>query len=176
MGYAGGQMPDPTYDNIGDHTEAIQVDYDPRKISYDRLLDIFWESHNPTHRSWLLQYRSAVFYQGQVQERLVTASKARWEAKLGQKIRTHIAALTRFYLAEDYHQKHTLRRQWEFLSDLTRAYPDERGLVASTVAARLNAYLDGEGSLAQLEGEIDQMGLSPQNRQRLLDRVRRAGR
>ena len=104
------------------------------------------------------------------------ASKARWEAKLGQKIRTHIAPLTRFYLAEDYHQKHTLRRQWEFLSDLTRAYPDDHDLVGSTVAAKLNAYLDGEGSLAQLEGEIDQMGLSPLNRRRLLDRVRRAGR
>jgi len=176
VGYTGGQMPDPTYDNIGDHTEAIQIDYDPRKISFDQLLDAFWSSHNPTRRSWLRQYRSAIFYQGPHQEQEVQASKAKMEEKLDRKIRTHIAPLARFYLAEDYHQKYTLRRQWEFMRDLSGAYPKGRDLVSSTAAARLNGYLDGHGNLEQLEREIEQLGLSPQNRNRLLDKVRRRGR
>ena len=58
VGYAGGQSVSPTYSNIGDHTETVQVDYDPDVITYDQLLDIFWKSHKPTGWNWAIHERS----------------------------------------------------------------------------------------------------------------------
>ena len=70
VGYAGGLMDAPTYRNIGDHTETVQVDYDPRQISYAQLLDIFWKSHQPTRSSWSEQYKNAIFYHNEDQEKI----------------------------------------------------------------------------------------------------------
>ncbi len=62
VGYAGGTKRNPTYYNLGDHTETIQIDYDPTYVSYRELLDIFWESHDPAARPWSRQYMAVVFY------------------------------------------------------------------------------------------------------------------
>src|SRR4051812_14157562 len=56
VGYTGGELPDPTYAKLGDHTETIQLDYDPARISYEELLQIFWTGHNPVKRVWGRQY------------------------------------------------------------------------------------------------------------------------
>ena len=58
VGYAGGTKKNPAYHNLGDHTETIQIDYDPTKISFEKLLETFWDSHNPAQRSWSRQYMS----------------------------------------------------------------------------------------------------------------------
>ena len=106
VGYAGGAKANPTYYALGDHAETIQIDYDPTRISYEELLNVFWESHNPTSPSWSRQYMSAIFYHNEEQQRLAQDTKARQEAKLGTKIYTEIVPYTQFYLAEDYHQKY----------------------------------------------------------------------
>jgi len=59
VGYAGGSTSSPTYRNIGDHTETIQIDYNPKEISHEELLDVFWRSHSPEVKSWSRQYMSA---------------------------------------------------------------------------------------------------------------------
>ena len=83
VGYAGGQTSDPDYGNIGDHTETVQIDFDPQRISYEDLLDIFWRSHTSTGHGWSRQYMNAVFYDNEKQQQFAMSSKAVMEKKLG---------------------------------------------------------------------------------------------
>jgi peptide-methionine (S)-S-oxide reductase len=165
VGYTGGTLADPTYHHLGDHTEAFQVDYDPERTSYEELLELFWSSHQPGRAPFSPQYRAALFFAGEVQQRLGLESRARISARLGGEVRTHVAPLERFYPAEDYHQKYYLRRHADLLGEF-RAYSPQQ-FVDSTVAARLNGYVAGEGSAAQLAQEMDGFGLSERARRRL---------
>jgi peptide-methionine (S)-S-oxide reductase len=167
VGYTGGTKAAPTYSSLGDHTESIQIDFDPKQVSFSRLLEIFWDAHNPTHRAWSRQYMSAIFYHDPQQQQLSLASQERQEQKIAGTIRTQILPLKTFYRAEDYHQKYTLRNRTDFFRPLAGIYPNVRDLVDSTSAARLNGYLGGHGSRAQLMREIDLLGLCPGNRTRL---------
>jgi len=114
-GYTGGKVKNPSYEQVSSgrtgHTEAVQVTYDPAKVSYEKLLDVFWLNHDPTvtDRQFCdsgTQYRPAIFYYGEEQKRLAEASKAKWEkAKpFRQPILTPIVAATEFWPAEAYHQ------------------------------------------------------------------------
>jgi peptide methionine sulfoxide reductase MsrA len=62
VGYAGGTKADPSYHSLGDHSETVEVVYNPEVVSYESMLKVFWESHNPVNRSWSRQYMSAIFY------------------------------------------------------------------------------------------------------------------
>ena len=170
VGYTGGTLENPTYHNLGDHTESVQVDYDPTQISYAELLDAFWQGHSPTASSYSRQYMAAVFYHNDEQQQLAIASRDRLAAERGQPIATQILPLATFYLAEDYHQKWNLRSQSLYYNDLLSIYPQPQDLLNSTAAARLNGYLGGFGSAEQLQGEIDTLGLSPTARAALLKR------
>jgi peptide methionine sulfoxide reductase msrA/msrB len=112
-GYTGGQGADPTYDDYArkGHVEAVQVFYDPQKISYKELLDYFWRHIDPTDAGGQFvdrgaQYRSAIFYHDDDQRRLAEESKQGLEksGRFTKPIRTEILPFTRFYRAEDYHQ------------------------------------------------------------------------
>ncbi len=124
VGYTGGTMPQPTYEQVSSgktgHAESIEVRYDSSKVSYERLLDLFWMNIDPTtpnqqfadHGS---QYRTAIFYHDEEQQRLAEASKdalAR-SGKFTSPIVTQIVPVLTFYPAEEYHQdyykKHALR-------------------------------------------------------------------
>lgn len=164
VGYAGGTLPNPTYENLGDHTESIQIDYDPEQITYTRLLEIFWKSHNPCHRAGSRQYLSAVFHENEKQKQLALESKTRQEVTKG-KIHTQVLLLKSFTPAEDYHQKYRLRQNRDLMNELRSLYPNDRDLVASTAAARLNGYLGGHGSLESLETDLN---LPPEKRKRIL--------
>ncbi|CAN0462336.1 unnamed protein product, partial [Phaeothamnion confervicola] len=65
VGYSGGQQPNPTYDAIGDHTETVEVDYDPSKISFEKILEVYATAPNVHRAAWKRQYRNAVFYHGE---------------------------------------------------------------------------------------------------------------
>ncbi len=146
VGYTGGSKADPTYDSLGNHTEAVQVDYDPTRISYDDLLDVFWAAHDPGRRISFAQYRKAVFVHDEDQRRRAKASRKRFEEKRNIRVRTEILDATRFYVAEDYHQKWNLRKNGgRWLKMLQGAYPEPARLRDSTAAARLNGYLGGYG-------------------------------
>jgi len=160
VGYAGGTKENPTYRYLGDHSETIQIDYDPSAISYEDLLDVFWSSHRPTQPAWSRQYMSAIFYEDEHQKKLALGSKARAEEALGQTLYTEVLPLERFYLAEDYHQKYQLRHVPELMSELRAIYPETQAFVNSTAAARLNGYVGGNGTLQDLASELDQLGLS----------------
>jgi peptide methionine sulfoxide reductase msrA/msrB len=114
-GYAGGQKPNPTYQEVSaggtGHAEAVQVVYDPTKITYKELLDVFWRQVDPTDDGGQFvdrgsQYRTAIFYHDEEQKRIAEESKAQLEksGRFSQPVVTEIVPLTEFYPAEDYHQ------------------------------------------------------------------------
>ena len=173
VGYTGGTLEDPTYYTLGDHTESVQVDYDPTQISYETLLAVFWQAHDPTTPSFSRQYMAAAFYHDEAQKKLALETMGRVAAELGSKVETQILPAGTFYLAEDYHQKYNLRRRQVIYQELAAIYPQVEDLIASTAAARLNGYLGGYGTRAQLERELDGLGLSPKAREQLLSMVRR---
>lgn len=166
VGYAGGTTPDPTYRTIGDHTEAVQLDYDPATLGYADLLDVFWSEHRPTTPPHSRQYASRIFFLDEEQREIAEASVRVVSAALGR-VFTTVEPLTRFYVAEDYHQKYRLRGERALCAELSAIYPDPAALRESTAAAGINGYLDGHGTLAELEAEIDSYGLSGPGADRL---------
>lgn len=121
VGYLGGTLANPTYEDVcsGEtgHAEVVQVEFDPARVSFDELLDVFWSNHNPTTRNRQgpdvgTQYRSAIFYHDDEQRALAEKSRARWDAsgKFGRPIVTEITAASEFYPAEEYHQRYLEKR------------------------------------------------------------------
>lgn len=112
-GYAGGKTQDPTYKEISTgetgHAEVVQIEYDPAKISYGKIIDLFWEAHDPTTLDRQgadvgTQYRSIILTADEEQKRIAQESMARAQAKFKSPIVTEIVPLEKFYPAEDYHQ------------------------------------------------------------------------
>ena len=171
VGYAGGEKENPTYERIGDHSETIQIDYDPEQITYAELLDVYWTSHSPTSRPFSRQYASVIFYHDQEQRRLAEESRDRREAELGKPVYTEIVPYAEFYLAEGYHQKYQLRHDRDLMAEFRAIYPDEADFINSTAAARVNGYVAGNGTLEELQAIVKDLGLSTEAQQRLLDRL-----
>jgi methionine-S-sulfoxide reductase len=173
VGYTGGTSRDPGYHNLGDHSESIQIDYDPNRISYGQLLEIFWASHNPVTEYRPRQYASFIFYHDQQQKAEAVLSKERAEAEKCGKLYTGIVPFTIFYMAEDYHQKYYLQQELTLFKEFSVIYPQLHGLVGSTAAARINGYLAGYGTDDELRVNVPKLGLSPSGIQKLLELRRR---
>jgi peptide-methionine (S)-S-oxide reductase len=119
VGYAGGLTPNPTYEEVctglTGHNEVVQVVYDPAAVSYDELLRVFWESHDPTQgmrqgNDVGTQYRSGIYVRNETERQAAEASRATYNAQLAgagyKPITTEILAAPEFYYAEDYHQQY----------------------------------------------------------------------
>ncbi|WP_377490398.1 peptide-methionine (S)-S-oxide reductase [Pontibacter toksunensis] len=106
VGYAGGTTVNPTYWTIADHIETIQLDYDPAKTHYRKLLQLFFSSHNTTRAPWKRRYTSAIFYHSLEQEQLAREEKFSLQEKSGEMVYTAIYPFKVFNLAEDRHQKY----------------------------------------------------------------------
>ncbi len=137
-GYADGQGPDPTYDDYAEKgfTEAVQITYDPSKITYSDLVDVFWKQINPTDAEGQFvdrgpQYRAAVYYQSPIQKKLAERSKRALDksGRYDKPIVTAIAPFKNFYPAEDYHQDYYKKNPIHY-----NLYHDNSGR---------NEYLDG---------------------------------
>lgn len=114
-GYIGGNTENPSYRQVCSHTtghaEAVQVTYDPQRVSYDQLLNVFWQIHDPTQLNRQGpdvgdQYRSAIFTYGDEQQREAEASRDREQANQRRPIVTQILPAPKFWPAEDYHQRY----------------------------------------------------------------------
>lgn len=131
--------------------------YDPSMISYEQLLQVFWEGHEPTARPWSRQYMSIIFVHSAEQRRLAEETKAREEAKRGRKVYTEIVPAGTFYRAEDYHQKYYLRRYAKLVEELKVLSPESGDFTDTTAAARINGYLGGGGTLDDLKHELERL-------------------
>jgi peptide-methionine (S)-S-oxide reductase len=121
VGYSGGSFPNPTYKDVCSgrtgHAEVVQVEFDPEKISYNQILQVFWENHDPTTLNRQgpdvgTQYRSAIYYFDEDQKTAAEASKTHLEAEglFRRPIVTEIKPAGEFYMAEDYHQQYLEKR------------------------------------------------------------------
>jgi peptide-methionine (S)-S-oxide reductase len=121
VGYSGGQTENPTYHDVCSHgtghAEVVQVEYDPARVSYEQLLDVFWENHDPTQLDRQGpdvgdQYRSAIFFHTPAQEAAARASKESLDkaARFRRPIVTQVVPAATFYRAEDYHQRYLEKR------------------------------------------------------------------
>jgi len=115
VGYTGGKTKSPTYEQVctnkTGHAEAIQIMYNPAEIKYDRILEIFWSTHDPTQLNRQgpdigTQYRSAIFYHSEEQKKIAEQSKESKQKQYNKKIVTEIIPAQEFYPAEEYHQKY----------------------------------------------------------------------
>lgn len=113
VGYMGGNFKNPTYEDVctdeTGHAEVVQITYDPKKITYEQLLDVFWSIHNPTQLNRQgpdtgTQYRSVIFYHNEQQKKLAEQSKKKLE--YNKPIVTEITKAKEFYKAEEYHQRY----------------------------------------------------------------------
>lgn len=121
VGYMGGTLANPSYEDVctdrTGHAEVVQVDFDPARVSYEQLLDVFWEAHDPTQKNRQgpdvgTQYRSAIFHHDDAQREAAEVSKARLSqsGKYSRPVATEIVPAQTFWLAEDYHQQYLEKR------------------------------------------------------------------
>ena len=131
VGYSGGATANPTYGGVSTggtgHAEAIQLEFDVSRLSYEELLNYFFRMHDPTtlnrqHNDVGTQYRSAIFYTSDAQKRTAESVKARWDksGKFNRPITTEITAATKFYSAEEYHQKYLVKHPGGYTCHILR--------------------------------------------------------
>jgi len=117
-GYIGGRTPNPTYEQVSSggsgHAEVVQVVYDPSKVTYEKLLDVFWHNVDPVDAGGQFcdrgdQYRTAIFYHSEDQKRLAEQSKLKFASQLEKQIATEIVTAGEFYQAEGYHQDYYVK-------------------------------------------------------------------
>ena len=161
VGYAGGTTATPSYDDIGDHIEAVQVEYDPSALDYDRLLDFFWANHDPTRAPFKRQYQSALFPHTEAQLEQARVSVATVADRLDASLSTEVIADAPFYRAEAYHQKHKLRHHSELMQAFRAIYSDEKALTNSPSATLVNGYVGGHRAPHHLDDDLPRLGLPP---------------
>ena len=115
VGYCGGKTKNPSYEQVctgsTGHVEVVQVEFDPKKVSYKELLNVFWNTHDPTTKDHQgsdvgTQYRSVIFYHTEKQKECAIQSREKEEKKYKNKITTEILPAKEFYKAEEYHQQY----------------------------------------------------------------------
>ncbi|OZB92798.1 peptide-methionine (S)-S-oxide reductase MsrA [Paenibacillus sp. XY044] len=175
VGYGGGRTADPTYRDMGDHTETVEVVYDPGVISLTDVLNVFWDHHNPSNINDYKgrQYLSLLLYRDHGQLETIHQVLDRREEQGEGKPDTEIAPLTTWYPAEDRHQKYYLKRHPDAMEQLSRLYPAHEELANSTLAARLNGLAKGYTSLERIRNEIQIWPLAEEERSRLLETAKR---
>ena len=157
VGYAGGDKENPTYHNLGGHTETIQIEYDPTAISYKELLEIFFENHNPYVKPYSTQYKSIVFYHNQDQKEIYQNYVEK--LKENKTLYTQLKEYEKFYYAEFYHQKYQLQGFSRLMKEVQKYYPKDMNFINSTLTARLNYFVGTREGKELLEKEKEYYGL-----------------
>ena len=167
VGYAGGTKEFPTYRSLGDHTEAIQIEFDPAVTSYGELLDVFFAGHDPCQEAWSRQYQAILFWHDDVQRETAEIRARGIADSRGRPVRTELRAYERFWPAEDYHQKYYLRGKQALAASIRARFDSEEAFVHSPVVARVNAHLGGHYPLSALRGDLAEIGLRALGERRL---------
>jgi len=141
VGYAGGTKKDPTYFSMGDHTEIIKVVFDKNKLTYQDMIELFFQLHDPALKT-KTQYRSVILYKDEVQKKIAETilKKINLEKK---NIRTSIERLEEYYRAENYHQKYYLSLESNLFRAYRAIYNNIDDYIKSTAVSRINGLVKG---------------------------------
>jgi len=142
VGDAGGTTLDPTYHSLGDHTEAFQLEFDPDVIEYRALLELVFRGHDPQTQTSKTQYQNATFAATPDQRADIDAFR-KTRGLTAEGIATRVEQLSRFYPAEEYHQKYKLRSASSLMDAFEAAGYGDTELRESPIAAKLNGYAAG---------------------------------
>ncbi|WP_435168330.1 peptide-methionine (S)-S-oxide reductase MsrA [Paenibacillus glycanilyticus] len=155
VGFAGGTTAEPSYRSMGDHTETVELQFDAALVSYDELLELFWNNHNPYNINGYKdrQYQSLLLYRDDEQAEAFRRIKSRMEETKGI-LDTELSPFNAFYPAESRHQKYYLKRFPDAVEKLMSLYLSEEELERSTLAARLNGVAKGFLNLERLQNEM----------------------
>jgi len=155
---------------LGNHTEALQVEFDPQQISFEDVINLVWRSHNPISAPRRSQYKSAIWFADDQQLKIIESTMAPLEERFGTKLTTEVLPLQAFYSAEDYHQKYSLQHHKSVMEMFRHMYPQFGDFNDSTAAARLNGFSAGYGQKALFETEKSLYGFEAE----VLERVVRS--
>ncbi|WP_345774045.1 peptide-methionine (S)-S-oxide reductase [Paenibacillus sp. H1-7] len=174
VGYAGGTTADPTYHQLGDHSETVEMDFDPEIVSLDSIVNVFWDNHNPQNINDYKgrQYRSILLYRDEMQLGVIRNVLQHREQLGNGRPDTEVAPFVRFYRAEDRHQKYYLKRFPDAYGKLSTLYPSHEDLVNSTLAARLNGVAKGYVNLTRIVEEIEAWPIEEEERGQLIRLIR----
>lgn len=172
VGFSGGTALNPSYREMGDHTETVEIDFDPAILSFEEILLHFWRNHYPNRDEYKgRQYISLIRFHGPLQEQAAGKIKRQMEQEIGEEIETDIAAFTDFTPAEERHQKYYLKRYPKAVEQLAPLYPHSSLLNDSTFAARLNGFAKGFGNREKLKSEIAGWHIAPEYQEILIDKL-----
>lgn len=153
VGYSGGSSRNPSYEDMGNHTECVQIEYDPGVVSFGDILKVFWKNHDPTTRGFVSQqYASLVLVHTSEQLQLVKADIERLQNLTPKKIRTRVEVAKKFFLAEGYHQKFSLRNHPDLLPILFPNGIEWRTYIDSPMTSRINGLLASANGKVSLDG------------------------
>lgn len=153
---------------MGDHTETIEIDFNPEIMTFEEILHVFWKNHNPNRGGYRgRQYLSLLLYHDEKQKELI--GKVKQELELKAEIQTEITGYSGFTLAEERHQKYYLQRYPNAMEKLHFLYPSAQTFVDSTLVARLNGFVKGYGTLTSIKEEIKNWNINENSQRRLLD-------
>ena len=140
---------------MGDHSECVEIVFDPQIISLEKIVQHFWTIHNPNRVNYKgRQYLSIILYENTEQQQIVRKIKGEIEEQLGEFVQTEIAPLQKFTIAEDKHQKYYLKRYSKAYATLLEYYGSHEYFTNSTVVARLNGFVKGYCTLSDIKSEI----------------------
>ncbi|MEK3883619.1 peptide-methionine (S)-S-oxide reductase MsrA [Paenibacillus sp. PL2-23] len=175
VGYAGGQAESPTYREMGDHTETVQIVYDPGLLTLPQIASLFWDSHKPANINDYKgrQYQSLFFYEDDAQ-RADIESVLEFRMSRGlERPDTEIALLEAFYPAEERHQKYYLKRFPRAMDMLLVWYGNEAALNGATLAARLNGLAKGYANMERIKREVAGWPMNEEERSAILEGISR---
>lgn len=179
VGYAGGTVPDPTYRRMGDHTETVDIEFDPHILPLETILKLFWDNHKPVNINGYKdrQYQSLLLYRDERQKEAMASAAALRQPANGEPpddpdARTEIAPFRTFYEAEERHQKYYVKRYPDAVRKLGELYRfDPSGGLGSTLAARLNGVAKGYANARAVREEIATWPASPEQKRLLLGTI-----
>ena len=172
VGYTGGAKTNPTYHALGNHTEALQVDFDSQEISFEDVVNLFWSSHNPIAAPRRSQYKSAIWFADESQLEAIEATTLPLVERFEQELTTEILPFDKFYNAEDYHQKYSLQHHKNLMKGFQHSYGSFEDFNNSTAAARLNGFSAGYGRPDLFHEEQNLYGFSLEDLESVLDKYR----
>lgn len=173
-GFAGGTTASPSYRKMGDHTETVQIEFDPSVLSFEDIIRAFWAHHTSTNRTDYgeRQYLSLLFYHDEQQKQTIERVKRELEDERNERIETEIGPFSAFTQAEERHQKYHLKRFKRAAEKLSAHFPLPDSFTDSTLTARLNGFVKEYTTLDKIEEEVQGWAIPDQSKEQLADFIR----